>query len=87
MPCHRGPVRRINEDSRTPPWRQIADVLRAEIAAGQYGPDDRLPSVGELARTWEVNRKTANKALAHLRDEGLIEVEQGMGYYIRQDVS
>lgn len=76
-------MRRINPDSRTPPWRQIADVLRAEIEAGQYGPDDRLPSVAGLAAEWGVNRKTANKALAHLAGEGLIEVEPGMGYYIR----
>lgn len=75
-------MRRIDEHSRTPPWRQIADVLREEVTQGQYGPDDRLPSVGDLARMWSVNRKTANKALQALRDEGLIEVEPGMGYYV-----
>lgn len=78
-------MRKIDEGSRTPPWRQIADVLRAEIAMGLYGPDDRLPSVAEISRTWEVNRKTANKALLHLADEGLIEVEPGMGYYLTRD--
>lgn len=77
-------MRRINEDSRTPPWRQIADALRAEITAGQYGPDDRLPSVAVLAAEWGVNKKTANKALRALADEGLTEVEPGMGYYIRR---
>lgn len=76
-------MRRINPDSRTPPWRQIADVLRAAIVAGLYGPDDRLPSVASLAAEWGVNRKTANKALQALAEEGLIEVEPGMGYYIR----
>lgn len=77
-------MRSIDKGSRTPPWRQIADVLRAEITAGGYGPDDRLPSVAEIVATWGVNRKTANKALKALADEGLIEVERGMGYYLRQ---
>ena len=83
-PCHRGPVHRINKGNHTPPWRQIADVLRAEITAGDYGPDDRLPSVAGLAAEWGVNRKTANKALLHLAEEQLIEVEPGMGYYLKR---
>ena len=77
-------MRRIDDKSRTPPWKQIAEVLRAEIAAGQYGPDDRLPSVGDLAVMWSVNRKTANKALVALKNEGLTEVEPGRGYYVKQ---
>ena len=75
----------IDRDSRTPPWRQIAEVLRADIAAGTWGPDDRLPSVAGLAAEWGVDRKTANKALAALAGEGLIEVEPGMGYYVRRE--
>lgn len=80
-------MRSIDKGSRTPPWRQIADALRAEVTAGDYGPDDRLPSVSEIAALWDVNRKTANKVLKGLADEGLIEVEPGMGYYVRRDVS
>ena len=75
-------MRSVDRSSRTPPWKQIADVLRAEVTEGRYGPDDRLPSVAEIAAAWEVNRKTANKALMQLAGEGLIEVEEGMGYYV-----
>jgi len=78
-------MRSVDRSSRTPPWRQIADALRGEVT--RYGPDDRLPSVAEVAQAWGVNRKTANKALRALADEGLIEVEPGMGYYVRPDVS
>jgi DNA-binding GntR family transcriptional regulator len=77
-------MREIDHSLRMPPSRQIAAALRAELAEGRYGADDRLPSVAELAATWGVNRKTANKALQLLADEGLIEVEEGVGYYIRR---
>jgi DNA-binding GntR family transcriptional regulator len=78
-----GPVE-VDRGSRTVPWRQVYAVLRADIMAGRYGPDDRLPSLNELSAQYGINRKTANKALMALADEGLIEVENGVGYYVRQ---
>lgn len=78
-------MRQIDRSSRVPPWRQIADALRAEIAAGKYSPDGpSVPSVGRLSQEWGVARRTANKALMALAGEGLIEVEPGMGYYLRR---
>jgi GntR family phosphonate transport system transcriptional regulator len=76
-------MREIDRASRTPPWQQIAAALRAEIKAGRYGPDDPLPSIGRLVQLWGVNRKTAHKALASLVADGLVEVEPGMGFYVR----
>ena len=87
MACQRCHVRKVDEDSRTPPWRQVAAELRDALARGDYGPDDRLPSMSELAAQWDVNRKTAGKALRALADEGLIEVEPGMGYYVTRDAT
>lgn len=85
MAGHGRPVRQIDRASRVPPWRQIADVLRAQIGAGHYDPDGPpLPSVDRLSQEWSVARRTANKALKALADEGLIEVEPGMGYYVRR---
>jgi DNA-binding GntR family transcriptional regulator len=78
-------MRQIDRASRMPPWRQIADHLRAEIEAGRYDPDGpALPSVTTLSQEWDVARRTANKALLALAAEGLIEVEPGMGYYVRR---
>jgi DNA-binding GntR family transcriptional regulator len=74
----------VDRGSRTVPWQQVAAVLRADIAAGRYGPDDRLPSLSELRDTYGINRKTANKVLRRLAEEGLIEVENGVGYYVRR---
>ena len=78
-------MRQIDRASRVPPWRQIADHLRAEIKAGRYSPDGPpLPSVIRLSQEWGVAPRTANKALKQLAAENLIEVEKGMGYYVRR---
>ena len=47
-----------------PKYRQIAEGLRAEIAAGRYAPGDRLPSVVELIAGNGVALGTVLKAAA-----------------------
>ena len=84
-PDHAHSMRQIDRASRVPPWRQIADHLRKEIEEGRYSPDGpALPSVTRLSQEWNVARGTANKALLHLAEEQLIEVEPGMGYYLKR---
>lgn len=84
MGCHRVAMREIDRSLRMPPWQQIAAHLEADIAAGKYGPDDRLPSALTLVQTYDVNKKTAAKALHHLAEKGLVEVEPGVGYFVRR---
>ena len=76
-------MRQIDRASRVPPHEQIAAVLREEIKASKYNPaGPPLPSVTTLSQQWDVARRTANKALKALADEGLIEVVEGMGYFV-----
>lgn len=75
-------MRQIVRGSRVRPSEQIAAHLRQEIAAGMYHPDGpSLPSVRRLTEEWGVARKTANRALKELADEGLIEMVPGLGYF------
>lgn len=75
-------MRQIERGSRVAPYEQIATHLRQEIAAGKYNPDGpSLPSVRRLREEWGVARRTANRALKELADEGLIEMVPGMGYF------
>jgi len=78
-------MRQVDRSVRQPPWKQIADQLRADIAAGRYGPDDPLPSISRLVQEYGVARATANKALRQMAAEGLAELEPGMGYYVTQN--
>ena len=55
---------------RTPIWTAIAHSLRSDIAAGVYGPDDKLPTESALAARFGVNRHTVRHAVKALPRRG-----------------
>jgi DNA-binding GntR family transcriptional regulator len=75
-------VPRINPRAAEPPYRQIAAWLRARIEAGEFEPGiDPLPSEKDLQDTFEVARDTARRAIAVLRDEGIVVTIPQRGSY------
>ncbi|MDT7743535.1 MAG: hypothetical protein QOE59_2613 [Actinomycetota bacterium] len=54
------------------PFRRVAAALRARIAT-DLAPGDRIPSVRALVAEFGVASATASRAVALLRDEGLVE--------------
>ncbi|WP_323117839.1 phosphonate metabolism transcriptional regulator PhnF [Burkholderia alba] len=64
-------------------WRQIEQILAAEIAANGFGDEGRLPSEGELAKRFDVNRHTVRRAMLGLAAAGLVSVEQGRGTFVQ----
>ena len=64
-------------------WRQIEQILSAEIAASSFGDEGRLPSEAELARRFDVNRHTIRRAMLRLAATGLVSVEQGRGTFVQ----
>ncbi|NEA19820.1 GntR family transcriptional regulator [Streptomyces halstedii] len=67
----------------TPKYQQIADILRAAILAGTYGPGDRLPGENDLMTQHAVARMTVRQALGVLTAEGLAEPRKGAGVFVR----
>jgi len=65
-------------------YRQLADLLRAEILSGAIGPGKFLPSEGRLQQEYEVSRDTVRKALRVLLDEGLIVTRSGTQATVRE---
>jgi len=59
------------------PNETIAEALRDDIRAGRLKPGDQLPTVAELAVANTVAVGTAHRAMAVLKNEGLIEVARG----------
>jgi DNA-binding GntR family transcriptional regulator len=63
------------------PYRQIAEIIRGRIRAGELRPGARITE-SELTDAYEVARNTARRALAVLRDEGLIMTVPQRGSYV-----
>ncbi|MGH3922117.1 MAG: winged helix-turn-helix domain-containing protein [Pseudonocardiaceae bacterium] len=59
------------------PYEVIASTLREQIHDGRLTPGDLLPTMSELATAHTVCTATVHRAVALLRDEGLIHVSRG----------
>lgn len=73
---------RIDKDSPTPVWVQMADDLRSDITSGALPAKSRLPAGPELGEIYGVARDTAVKAVRKLQDEGLVVITNGKGTYV-----
>ncbi|QOV37595.1 winged helix-turn-helix transcriptional regulator [Streptomyces ferrugineus] len=69
-------------DRTRPVWRQVAAAIVTRIAEGQYPVGARVPSVVELSTEFGIAASTAQKALTHLKTEGLIRAEVGLGSFV-----
>jgi hypothetical protein len=58
---------------------RVAQVLRDQIERGELRPGDPVPGINALAERWGVGAKTAARAIAELRAEGLIVGGVGRG--------
>jgi DNA-binding GntR family transcriptional regulator len=65
------------------PYRQLADIIRQRITTGQLPPGSRITE-SDLTEEFEVARNTARRALAVLRDEGLVYTVPQRGTYVGQ---
>lgn len=67
-------------------YRQLADLIRAQITKGELAPGANLPSESTLMQTHNLGRPAVRHALALLRSEGLIATERGRPSYVRTPV-
>ncbi len=73
---------RISTGSTTPIYRQLIDQIRRAILRGRLARGDRLPSVRSLAIRLVINPNTVARAYGELARDGVIESQQGKGYFV-----
>ena len=69
-------------DQRQPIYRQLADLLAAQLLDGDPPEGQAMPSVRALAGQYLLNPLTVNRALQALGDDGLLESRRGMGLFV-----
>ena len=74
---------KIDPTGPVPPYKQIAEIIRGRIASGEYRKGTRIPTESEMVETWEVARTTARRAIALLREQGLVDTVPQRGTYVR----
>ena len=73
----------VDSASRTPIYRQLVAQIREAVARGKLLPEQRLPSVRDLSRQLVINPNTVVRTYRELQHEGIVELKQGSGAYIR----
>lgn len=66
-------------------YLQIADYFYESILEQKMKPDDRIPSVRDLAIEIEVNPNTVMRTYSHLQNQGIIYRKRGIGYFISEN--
>ncbi len=69
-------------DDRSPIYLQIAEQIRRDVAAGELKEGDQVMSTTQYATTYRINPATANKAMALLVDEGVLQKKRGVGMFV-----
>jgi GntR family transcriptional regulator len=72
----------ISAGSSSPIYRQIADQIRYAVATGSLAVGEPLPSVRALATELVLNANTVAKAYSALVRDGVLESQQGRGYFV-----
>lgn len=79
----------LNYRDSKPIYEQIKDGLKRLIITGAIAPDEKTPSVRELASQLAINPNTIAKAIRELEQEGYIYTITGRGSFAadRKDIS
>jgi GntR family transcriptional regulator len=80
MTDHEGP--RFPPRGRKLVWVQLADTLAARIEDGTYPPEARIPAELDIVAEFGASRESVRRAVAELRQRGLIETVKGKGSYV-----
>ena len=65
-----------------PMYKQVTDQIKDAIADGTLKPEDRLPSIREMAREIKISEITIKRAYADLENEGYILTRSGLGSFV-----
>jgi GntR family transcriptional repressor for pyruvate dehydrogenase complex len=61
---------------------ELVRRIQGSIETGQFREGDRLPSIAEMARRFDVGLATVREALTKLEVMRVVEIRHGSGVYV-----
>lgn len=72
----------MNKTKPEPLYQQVKRYILEKVDAGDWVPDQRIPSENELVRELGASRMTVNRAVRELADAGRLQRLQGVGTFV-----
>lgn len=72
----------LDRSGSTPLYVQLTDLLREQIARGDWGPGQKIPSENGLNQMYGISRVTARQVLTQLVHEQLLVRVPGKGTFV-----
>lgn len=78
------PDAEIDHEGPVTPYRQLAEILKARIARGDWAEGRPIASETRLVQEYGLARSTVRRAIAVLVEEQAVWTVQGRGTYVGQ---
>ena len=65
-----------------PMYKQVTDQIKDAIASGDLKPNEKLPSIREMAKALDISVITIKRAYLDLESEGYILTRAGLGSFV-----
>lgn len=61
---------------------KIRNWVLSKIQNGEWPPEEKIPSINQIALAFSVSRETVRLSLENLVQRGVLQPKQGMGYFV-----
>lgn len=72
----------ISQADGRPMYRQVMEQIKQRVAVGDWPPEQKIPSIRELAVALRISVITIKRAYLELEREGVIVTMQGKGSFV-----
>ena len=76
----------LNYRDTKPIYEQVKDGILQMIYTQVLSPEEKLPSVREMASRLAINPNTISRAYKELEQEGILYTQSGIGTFVNREV-